>query len=114
MRGQGDLASIDIFNRTNCEAFLVLKNDAARYYSAEATSYNFYLYNGAHIKHMRHTSIRLSENHLELIKAQGKSSTEVIKQAQDAYFGVRLHMSSSLKCSSMSTKSVGMKVSRYP
>ena len=37
---------------------------------------------------MKHTSIRLSENHLELIKAQGKSSTEVIKQALDAYFGV--------------------------
>ncbi len=37
---------------------------------------------------MKHTSIRLSEKHLELINAQGKSSTEVIKQALDAYFGV--------------------------
>jgi len=51
----------------------------------------------AHIKHMKHTSIRLSENHLELIKAQGKSSTEIIKQALDAYFGVETPQAEQLK-----------------
>ncbi len=46
---------------------------------------------------MKHTSIRLSENHLKLIKAQGKSSTEVIKQALDAYFGVETPQVEQLK-----------------
>lgn len=37
---------------------------------------------------MRHTSIRLSEKHLGLILGTGRSSTEILKQALDMYFGI--------------------------
>jgi hypothetical protein len=35
---------------------------------------------------MRHTSIRLSERHLELIESTGKSPTKVMREALDLYF----------------------------
>jgi len=38
---------------------------------------------------MRHTSIRLSERHLELIEATGKGPTEVMREALDHYFQLK-------------------------
>jgi len=38
---------------------------------------------------MRHTSIRLSERHLELIKSTGKGHSEVMRAALDLYFQIK-------------------------
>ena len=38
---------------------------------------------------MRHTSIRLSERHLELIESTGKGPTEVMREALDLYFQIK-------------------------
>ena len=37
---------------------------------------------------MRHTSVRLSKRHLELIKSTGKGPTDVMREALDLYFQI--------------------------